>query len=195
MIYRFNFEKISQSDLFEKIEFSCENNIEYFSILLNPECDLVLQPEKLKPKVSYLKFAAIIPCDFIFNNVLSTLKITKNQRKGEEYIDGESYDDFIHLVRNFLTGSIYQRYFYLPPFPSKFSHSVIDFQLIEIKKASKEVFSELLNKKIGGIRSSWKEAIPVRYSTYSSRIGVSDYDDSFIEELLSDLSINLKRSS
>ena len=76
-----------------------------------------------------------------------------------------------------------------------FHHSVIDFQLVETKKYYYELFSELNDKKIAQLKSSWRESVLVRFSNYNSRIGVIDYDDDFVDQLLIDFKINLIRSS
>ena len=72
---------------------------------------------------------------------------------------------------------------------------MVEFQLLEIRKYSNEFYTELLEKKIAGLKSSWKEALPVRYSSYYSRIGVEDLSEKFIESIFKDFSINLNRSS
>ena len=122
MIYNYQIGEINQGDIFKGIKFNCDDDNTYPAILLTPRCDLVVQKGKKKPKAHFLKFSAIIPADFILENILSTLRITKNQRRGEEYIDGETYKDFIHLIKNFLTGSIYQRYFYIWHLKQKAMH-------------------------------------------------------------------------
>jgi hypothetical protein len=195
MIYKFDFDKIDQGDVFKDVEFNCESNNQYYGILLNPKCDLVIQDGKNRPKANYLKFAAIIPASFIFDNLQSNLKITKKQRSGEEYIDRGTFEDFIHLLKSFVTGNIYPRYYYIPPLLSYFSHSVIDFQLIETKKFTPEIFDSLKSCKIAELKSSWKEAVPVRYSAYSTRIGVQDYTEEFYEKMLLESSFNFRLSS
>lgn len=113
MIYSFDIsDGLEQGEIFQNVVFSCENDNEFPAILLTPQCDLILQPNKKIPKAKYIKLAGIIDTSFIFDNILSTLRITKNQREGKEFIDGKIYDDFIFSVRHFLNGTVYPRYFF-----------------------------------------------------------------------------------
>lgn len=196
MIYDFNLSaNIDQCDIFQPMPFSCESNNEFYSILLTPRCDLVLQDLRSKPKANYLKLAGIIDCKAIINNILSQLKITKAQKNGAEYIDNITYNDLIILLKNFINGNIYPRYYYLPPLDGYFNHSVIDFQLVETIKYSPELVKMLALKRISKVKSSWRESIPVRYSSYFSRIGVDDISDAIIEKLFIDYSLNFIKSS
>ena len=99
------------------------------------------------------------------------------------------------LLGKFINGAIYPRYYYIPGLDSYYEPSAIDFQLIEVKKYTKKLFEGLKEKKIASLKSSWKESIPVRYSSYSSRIGVEDLSQKFIEKIFQSYSINLTRSS
>jgi len=195
MIYNFDSKDIDQSDIFQSINFTCENAQPFPAVLITPLCDIIIQKGRKSPKAKYLKFAGIISSSSLILSLASQVKITKLQISGEEYIDEITYNDFLFLLRNFLTGSIYPRYYYLPPLESYFSHSMIDFQLIESIPYSSKFIKELKQNKIASIESSWRESIPVRYASYSSRVGVQSYTDGFIDTLLIDISIFLKRSS
>lgn len=195
MIYNFDSKDIDQSDIFQSINFTCESSQPFPAVLITPICDIVIQEGRKAPKAKYLKFAGIIPANSLFLSIASQVKITKQQLSGQEYIDKDTHDDFFHLLKNFLTGSIFTRYYYLPPLDTYFSHSMIDFQLIETIPFSQSFFNELRDKKIASIKSSWRESIPVRYASYSSRIGVQAFTEEFIDQLLIENSIFLKRSS
>ena len=188
-------EEIDQCNIFQGITFACDGGNSKCGILLTPRCDLVLQESRNSPKAKYLKFAAITDVRPVVEGLLSQLKISKGQIKGTEYVDGETYENLNLLIRNFTTGTIYPRYFFLPELEHHFGYSVIDFQFLEVKKYSPELFTELKGNRITQIKSSWREAIPVRYSNYSSRIGVVDYPGDLIDKIFQSLSINLVRSS
>ena len=80
MVYAFsNFDQIRQSDIFDKITFNCEEGRQFYSIILNPDCDLIIQENRKKPKAKYLKFAGIISSEDIINNIFAKLQITKPQ--------------------------------------------------------------------------------------------------------------------
>ena len=174
-----------QCDIFHDIYFSCAET-KYIAILLTPVCDLVIQEGRNKPKAKYLKFAAITDFMPILEKILSQLKITKKQREGDGYIDIETFSNLRLLLKHFYYGSIYPRYFYLPPLLGYYSHSVVDFQLLQIVKYSSELIEELKKSKIASIKSSWKESIPVKYSSYSTRIGFEDISDEIINSLFTD---------
>ena len=195
MIYSFDSKDIDQSDIFQSIKFTCENCQPFPAVLITPICDIIIQEGRKAPKAKYFKFAGIIPAATIFSSLASQLKITKSQLSGQEYIAKETYADFIFLLKNFLTGAIYPRYYYLPPLDTYFSHSMIDFQLIETIPYSIEFMKYLSDQKIGSLKSSWRESIPVRYAAYSSRIGVQSFSDEFIDSLLVENSMFFKRSS
>ena len=196
MIYESDFDRedLFQSDIFENIHFSCEDK-SFNAILLTPVCDLVIQKGKSKPKATYLKFAGIVDFKPILQNILSQLRISKYQMAGKEYIDGETYLNLLVLLRQLINGSIYPRYYYLPPLPNYYNHSLIDFQLVEVVKFTKDIKKELLTKKISTVKSSWKESIPVRYSTYFSRVGVEDITDNIIDKISLDYKFNFNRIS
>jgi len=196
MIYNYNFSNyISQCTIFNTMPFICENNKEYHFIIINPECDLVIQKNRNNPKAKYLHFLAIKDFDEVLNIILSSLRITRKQRKGEEYIDKKTYDDFTLILNKFINGDIFYRYFYLPPLKDYFNHSVIDFQMIEIKKHTQEFYKFLKNRRIAQINSSWKESIPTRYSMYYSRVGVEDISKDLIDCIIQDCNIDFVLSS
>jgi hypothetical protein len=176
---------LNQCDIFQTIDFACDNT-KRPAVLLTPECDLVTQEGRNKPKAKYLLFAGVDTFDEILFNIMSQLKITKKQRKGEEILDELTYHDFLTTLKRFFNGAIFPRYFYLPAIPSFIQHSVIDFQITETRKVTTELMDELKKNRIAKIRSSWKEAIPVRFSSYTSRIGVEDLSDNYIDEILKD---------
>lgn len=184
MIYNFDITapQLHQCDIFQGIDFSCDGTKRH-AVLLTPECDLVDQEGRNKPKARYLLFARIEPFDEILYNIMSQLKITKKQRKGEESLDELTFTDFCMALKKFFNGAIFPRYFYLPPIPFFMKDSVIDFQVLETRKVTIELMSQLKENRIAKIRSSWKEAIPVRFSTYTSRIGVEDLSDYYIDEI------------
>lgn len=188
-------EEIDQCNIFQEVSFNCEGGAAKSAILLTPRCDLVLQEGRNSPKAKYLKFAAITDAEPIVKGILSQFRISKDQLKGEEYIDEETFENVQIGIKNFVNGAIYPRYFFIPALDNAFGYSVIDFQIIEVKKYSKELFQNLRDKRISQIKSSWREAIPVRYSNYSSRIGLQDYPEDTYDKLLQSLSINLVRSS
>jgi hypothetical protein len=195
MIYEYDIalSELNQCDVFKEIHFNCESGY-YFAILLTPECDLVIQEGKSKPKADYLKFAAIVDFTPILDSIISQLKITKKQKKGEEYIDQVTFNDLLISLKQFINGGIYPRYYYLPPLSDHFMHSVIDFQFIEVKKFSFDLQNELCKKKIANISSSWKESIPVKYANYSSRIGVKDISPDIIDKILTDYNLEFNIS-
>jgi len=188
-------EEIDQCNIFQNIHFACNEGNPSYGILLTPRCDLIIQESRKTPKAKYFKFVSIIDVRPIIEGILSQLRISKGQIKGTEYIDGETYENLVLLIKNFIHGSIYPRYFFIPEIKNHFGFSAIDFQILETKKYSRELIKSLKEKRIAQIKSSWREAIPVRYSNYSSRIGVSDYPVEIIDNLLDSLSINLIRSS
>lgn len=186
---------LRQCDIFKDIEFTCEGNSTYYSILITPTCDLVIQEGEKIPKAKYLKFTGIVSFENTLNSIFSILKITKSQRNGTENIDESTFNDLITILKQFIHGSIFPRYYYLPPLGGYFSHSVIDFQLIETKKYTEDLHESLVQNKIARIVSSWRESIPVRYSNYTSRIGVEDISEKAIENIFIDYSLNFSRSS
>lgn len=181
--------EIYQYEIFSKINFSCIKETKN-AILPTPECDLVIQNMRQKPKAVYLKFAAIIDFKFLLDNFLSQLKITKRQRQGLEQIPNSTFEDLKLLIKQFLNGNIYPRYYFLPALESFYAHSVIDFQLLEIMEFNVRIKVELIKNKIARIKSSWKESIPVEYASYSSRIGVTDISDSVMDQVLRDYRLN-----
>lgn len=184
MIYNFDISGplLNQCDVFQTIDFACDGS-KRPAVLLTPECDLANQEGRNKLKAKYLLFVGIETFDEILYNIMSQLKITKKQRKGEETLDEVTYNDFLTTLKRFFNGSIFPRYFYLPSIPSFIQHSVIDFQITETRKVTTELINQLKKNRIARIRSSWKEAIPVRFSTYTSRIGVEDLSDNYIDEI------------
>ena len=196
MIYNFSLDDgFHQGEIYQDITFSCEDSISFFSVLLNPVCDLVIQEGRKKPKAEYFLFLGIKPADFIFSNILSSLKITKKQKNGNEPIDSYTYNDLISSIIQFINGNIYPRYVYIPPLEGYFGHSVVDLQLIESKKFSEELSDKLKDKKIASLKSSWKETIPNRFTSYSARIGVDNDYYKIIDSLFTDLKYNFDRRS
>lgn len=194
MIYNFDLEDAyKQCDIFKEIAFSCEDNNEYYAVLVNPACDLIIQEGRNRPKANYFIFLGIKPAKFIFDNILSSLRITKKQRNGEEVIDKDTFEEILSAFKQFINGILYPRYYYLPPLEGYFTHSVIDLQFIETKKYSPDL--NLLSHKIASIKSSWKEAIPNRFTSYTSRIGVNNDYDQIIDSLLTDFKYNFNRIS
>ena len=193
--YNDSTEEIDQCNIFQTINFACDGGALKYGVLLTPRCDLILQESRNSPKAKYLKFAAITDVRPVIEGILSQLRVSKGQIKGTEYIDGETFENLNLLIRNFINGSIYPRYFFLPALENHFAYSVIDFQILDVRKYSPQLFEELKLKRVTQIKSSWREAIPVRYSNYSSRIGVRDYPAELTDKLLQSLSINLVRSS
>ncbi len=196
MIYNFSLEdEFQQGEIYQEITFSCEDNTSFFSVLLNPACDLVIQNGRKKPKAEYLLFLGIKPANFVFSNILSSLKITKKQMNGTEPIDSDTYNDLVISIIQFINGNIYPRYVYIPPLKGYFGHSVVDLQLIESKKYSEDLSKLLKSKRIASLKSSWKEAIPNRYTSYSARIGVDNNYDAIIDSLFTDFKYNFDRRS
>ena len=195
MIYDNNKDNpIRQCDIFESIHFSCVNE-SFHSIILNPDCDLVIQKGKKKPKADFVKLASIVPFDHVLESLFSMQKISKSQRAGVESIDGGTFEDCVKIIKSFIRGDIFTRYYYLPPYTGFFSHSIIDYQMLEIIPFNNETAALLKEGKITGIKSSWRESIPVRYSNYSSRIGLEDITDACIDSILTDYKVNFNRSS
>jgi hypothetical protein len=184
MIYNFDIKdpQLHQCDVFQAIDFTCDGT-KRPAVLLTPECDLANQEGRSKPKVKYFLLVGIEPFDEILYNIMSQLKITKMQRKGEEQLDELTYNDFLMTLKRFFNGGIFLRYFYIPPIPPFIQDSVVDFQIIETRKATTELMSQLEKNRIARIRSSWKEAMPIRFSNYTSRIGVDDLSNYYIDEI------------
>jgi len=192
MIYNFdttNSQVHHQCDVFQSVEFACDGN-KRPAVLLTPECDLVNQEGRSKPKAQYLLFVGIVPFDEILYNIMSQLKITKSQRIGQETLDEITFTDLLMTLKRFFNGGIFPRYFYLPPIPSFIKDSVIDFQITETRKITPDLMDHLKQNRIARIRSSWKEAIPVRFSTYTSRIGVEDLTDDYIDQILKNYNLD-----
>ena len=128
MIYNYDITAplLHQCDVFQTIDFTCDGS-QRPAVLITPECDLVIQEGRNKPKAQYILFVGIEPFDDVLNNLMSQLKITKKQRIGEEQLDEFTYRDFCSSLKSFFNGQIFPRYFYLPPIPSFIQHSVIDF--------------------------------------------------------------------
>jgi len=107
MIYDFKvLNGFNQCELYQNISFSSEGSNNFFSVLVNPVCDLVIQENRNRPKANYFLFLGIIPVDSILNNIISSLKITKKQRNGEEAIDVDTFNDLITILKQFINGSI-----------------------------------------------------------------------------------------
>lgn len=196
MIYDFatTTKQIGQSDIFSSVWFGSDEETRN-AALLTPECDLVIQDGRKNPKASFLLFAGIIPFDDILNSILSSLRITKGQRKGNESINGETFADLKAALRRFFSGAIFPRYFYLPPLEGYFGSSVVDFQLLESRAFTPELFAQLETSRIATLRSSWKEALPVRFTTYAARIGVRDLSDYYIDSILKDYKLEFTVSA
>jgi hypothetical protein len=128
MIYDFGVSSkpIGQLEIFTSLEFSFDEQTRN-AVLLTPECDLVIQEGRKRPKASFLLFAGIIPFDDILNSILSSLRITKKQRQGVESIDGQTLADIKAALRRFFNGATFPRYFYLPPLEGYFGSSVVHF--------------------------------------------------------------------
>ncbi len=192
MIYAYEHldSQLHQSDIIGAQIFLIDN-VPRTAVLLTPECDLIVQPGRNSSKTEFLLLAGVQSFDRILNSILSQLRITRRQRNGSEPIDSGTFADLKASLSSFFSGAIFPRYFYLPPLSDFFSHSVIDFQLLQTVVANSDSLHDLMERRIAGVRSSWREAIPVRFSNYTSRIGVEDYSDSYIDSILNYYELNL----
>lgn len=196
MIYDFELENepLGQADLFRNLEFSCDRSLRP-AVLLTPECDIVVQEGRSNPKAQFFLFGGVESFKPILYDLMSQLRITKKQRSGDEALDRSTFDDLQAALRRFFNGAIYPRYFYLPAVPEFLPHSVIDFQITETRKVTQALVEDLKSMRIAKIRSSWKEAIPVRFSSYSSRVGVQDLTDYYIDQVFSSFGLEFSITS
>ena len=191
MIYEFERldDRLHQSDILIGQDFFVDN-AQRPAVVLTPECDLIIQPGRKTRKADFALLAGVTDFDNILDSILSQLKITRRQRDGNEPLDAGTFEDLKAALSRFFNGAVFPRFFYLPPLEGFFGHSVIDFQLLQSVVLDSFSLNDLFERRIAGVRSSWREAIPVRFSSYTSRIGVEDLSDTYIDRILTDYSLN-----
>jgi hypothetical protein len=125
-------------------------------IILNPACDLIIQPKKIVPKAQYLNLCAIIDVKNIANWLHSVGK------------DTGPTENQINTIVDKIKKNEYDAYHYIPSYKEEIPfESVIDFQNIKTLPMQKKV--ELV--RVASIILPFRKNISARFSAYYARQG------------------------
>lgn len=169
---------VQQSAIYKEVCFSCINE-KIFGIVLTPACDIFWQ------KADYVKMAGLIPAEYIFEQWLKKNEYTDEQIAGIMPLRNEGKVRKMHnRFTEWYIGNREIRYHFLPSYKTTFSHSFIDFQLVESFDADDVKRLE----KIGVLKSPWRESVPARYAAYRGRVGTKEYSHNLAEEIIRQIS-------
>jgi len=168
--------RVDQGDVFSNIYFPAIDA--YVSaIVITPTCDFEHE------KAHFIKFISTVPPDIFIRIIADSLGINESAFQSRDDISKTQCSSLLKALRRNTTGDFLPRYYLLPEYQGKLPPLYLDFQRV-FTVPSLQVVEEYLGNRVAKILSPWREQIVAQYSGYSMRVGVPDYSDEELRDLL-----------
>jgi len=175
--------RVDQGDVFADIYFPA---IDAYvnAVVITPTCDLEHE------KAIFLKFVSTIPSYVIIKTIAESLGINESVFKSGEALPKRQCDRLVNALRHNTTGDFLPRFYLLPEHADILPASYLDFQRV-FAIPFLQVVEEYIDNRVARIVSPWREQILARYAGYSMRVGVPDYSDDELKDILITAGIKL----
>jgi hypothetical protein len=100
-----------------------------------------------------------------------------------KFVSKTKLSQLMEMFKRNIRGDFLPRYYLLTEYSGRFPASYLDFQQIFVIP-TRQVYEEYLSNRIAKVESPWREQIVAQYSGYSMRVGVPDYSDDELRDLL-----------
>jgi len=168
---------IDQGDIFERLYFYSRDE-ERLAILVTPICDIV------HDKADYLIFCGIFPFSELAEPLVKTswpeLEGIIDSSDTYDSLSRKNKENIEKKISLLLANYHFPRYHCLYPFPKSEELHLVDFQVV----SSLHINEARDKNRLFSLNSPFREQIPVRYSTYMSRIGVPFMGEKRKKELI-----------
>lgn len=171
-------DSIEQSAIYNQVFFESVSQ-ELPAIVLTPRCEILHPKGELLVTVS-----GVFPASIVFEQFLRKKGLPQDQIVGSELTPKSKYKGFPKEFKDYYFKNRVLEFHFLPAYKGKLPHSFVDFRVV------KTLLPEELHdkNKISVLISPWRESVPARYAAYSLRVGVKDFADDFLEDVLKDIS-------
>lgn len=171
-------ERVDQGDLFQDLYFpSVDANV--LAVVITPTCDLELEHEK----AHFIKFVSIVTLDFVIRIIADSVGIHNSLFDSGSVLSKTKLAHLMEMFKRNIRGDFLPRYYLLTEYSGGFPASYLDFQQIFVIP-TRQVYEEYLSNRVAKVESPWREQIVAQYSGYSMRVGVPDYSDDILRDLL-----------
>ena len=168
--------RVDQGDVFADIYFPAIDSY-VNAVVITPTCDLE------HGKAYFIKFISTVSLDIVIKIIADSIGIEESVFQSGSTISKGQYGRLANALRRNRAGDFLPRYYLLPEYRSILSASYLDFQRV-FAIPSRQVAEEYLGNRVARIISPWKEQIVTQYASYSMRVGVPDYSDDELRDLL-----------
>jgi len=145
-------------------------------ICVSPQCELGKDD-----RAPFLVFCPLLGLEFFAVVQLHHYGFSPKEVNGDSPLDEEKQKKVNKFYKNnlidYLKNKAY-RYYFLMGNDGNIPDSIIDFQITECLSA--EQMKD--KKKIGVLKSPWREEVPSKYGSYISRIGTARIPETLIKE-------------
>lgn len=169
--------RVDQGDVFADIYFSA---IDAYvnAVVITPTCDLEHE------KAHFVKFISTVPLDMVIRIIADSVGITESVFQSAVTISKGECNRLLRALHRNTTGDFLPRYYLLPECQGTLPALYLDFQRVFVIPF-RQVVEEYLSNRVARIVSPRREQIVAQYSGYSTRVGVPDYSDDELRDLLS----------
>lgn len=173
--------RVDQGDVFVGLYFHALE-AEVNAVVINPTCDIE------HGKASFIKFVSTVPTYVVVRTIADSVGINESSLQSEEPLPKNLFDRLIKAIRRNVNGDFLPRFYLMPAFPDIFPISYLDFQRVFVIPFL-QVEREYMGKRAARIVSPWREEILTRYAGYSTRVGVPDYSDDDLKDVITSTGI------
>jgi len=175
--------RVDQGDVFSDIYFPA---IDAYvnAVVITPTCDFEHE------KAHFIKFISTVTLNIVIRIIADSVGIGESAFQSRDAISEGQCNRLLKALRRNTTGDYLPRYYLLPEYQGKLPPLYLDFQRV-FTVPSRQVVEEYLGNRVAKILSPWREQIVAQYSSYSMRVGVPDYSDDELRDLLSAAGLKL----
>jgi len=175
-------ERVDQGDVFQDLYFpAVDANV--LAVVITPTCDLEHE------KAHFIKFVSTVALDLVIRIIADSVGINDSLFDSGSVLSKTKLSQLMEMFKRNTRGDFLPRYYLLTEY-SGFPASYLDFQQIFVIPI-RQVYEEYLSNRVARVESPWREQIVVQYSGYSMRVGVPDYSDDKLRDLLVATGLNL----
>ena len=169
-------EMVDQGDIFQDLYFpAVDANV--LAVVITPTCDLE------HGKTHFIKFVSTAALDLVIRIIADSVGIHHSSFDSGNVLSKTKLSQLMEMFKRNIRGDFLPRYYLLTEYSGGFPASYLDFQQIFVIP-TRQVYEEYLSNRVAKVESPWREQIVAQYSGYSMRVGVPDYSDNKLRDLL-----------
>lgn len=169
---------IEQSAIYSDVLFECVRE-KLPAIVLTPQCSILHPRGELLLTVS-----GVFPAAIVFEQFLKKKDLPEVQIAGLEPAPKKPYEGFSKEFKQYYLKNRVLEFHFLPAYKNTLPHSFVDFRIVKTLEA-KELTRR---KKIAVLKPPWRECVPSRYAAYSLRVGVREFADDLLDNVIEKVS-------